>query len=324
MRLTDETILPPTSGLNSAAHGLLIQVSDFTNTTRFPHVPMRLSAKSEGSFSTALPADLPTFRLLRSLAIVLVFVLVGVPAEAQLTQNGLILNFDAAQDQNGNLVWESLGADASRNWTFGSSIILNTSPTLGASLDGGGIRGITAAYGFPGLSAVNLADERATSATYSGFGDGADASLEFWIRLDDTATNQVIWESGGATNGSALVLTGGQLKFVSKTNPASASVAIDVPTDGNFHQVVVTIDLNQTGTNDVLSMYLDAGTPATGTSATGITSWSGSDAAGLGGYNNALGADGAQGLVQGNFQNTLAAGIASMRYYQAALTAAEI
>lgn len=250
--------------------------------------------------------------------------MISVPAEAQLTQTGLTLNFDAAQDQNGNLTWESLGTDASRDWTLGSAIMRDTSPILGNPLETGGFSGITASYEFPGLDATNLVDERATSATYSGFGDAGDASLEFWIRLDNTTDDQVIWESGGATNGSALVLTGGQLKFVAKTGTASAAVAIAAPTDGKFHQVVLTIDLNQSGNNDLLSLYVDAGTPVTNAAATGITTWSGTDVAGLGGYNSALGANGAQGLSQGNFNTTLAAGIASMRYYQTALSAAEV
>ncbi len=263
-------------------------------------------------------------RLLRSAFIFFAMAMISEPAVAQLTQSGLTLNFDAAQDQNGNLVWESLGGDASRDWTLGASIILGASPIPGASFDAGGISGITAAYVLPGLSLANLADERATSATYSGFGDAGDATLEFWIRLDDTATDQVIWESGGGTNGSALVLTGGQLKFVAKTGAASSAVAIAAPADGKFHQVVLTLDLNQSGNNDLLSLYIDAGTPVTNSAATGITTWSGIDPAGLGGYNGALGATGAQGLVQGNFDNTLAAGIASMRYYQSALNAAEV
>ncbi|MEZ5385265.1 MAG: autotransporter-associated beta strand repeat-containing protein [Prosthecobacter sp.] len=250
--------------------------------------------------------------------------ILSVPTQAQLTQSSLTLSFDANQDLNANTIWESLTANSTRDWTLGASINRIQSTTLGTSLDTGGILGITAAYQFPGLSSTNLVDERASAATYQGLGDTADASLEFWIRLDDTATDQVIWESGGATNGSSLVLIGGQLQFTSKTNPASEKVSIAAPTDGQFHQIFVTIDLDASGTNDLLSIYLDAGTPVTISTATGITSWSGSDVAGLGGYNNALGADASQGLVQNNFQNTLAAGIASMRYYQTALSAAEV
>ena len=61
--------------------------------------------------------------------------MISVPAEAQLTQTGLTLNFDAAQDQNGNLTWESLGTDASRDWTLGSAIMRDTSPILGNPLE---------------------------------------------------------------------------------------------------------------------------------------------------------------------------------------------
>ncbi|BCX46118.1 outer membrane adhesin-like protein [Haloferula helveola] len=175
----------------------------------------------------------------------------------------------------------------------------------------------------PIQKAYTFAGTNATRSSFSGVGNTADFTFEFWFKADALA-DQVLFETGGATIGSSILLNsdGTISYYFSVTNPES----IEIRSDGliatyvadTWHHVVVTGDLDTAGGSaDRVRIYLDGVVVADDSSNTGLTNWSGGDAAGLGG--------GAGGDIGGDVSGTgpiettyvrFQGQIATMNFYQ--------
>lgn len=173
---------------------------------------------------------------------------------------------------------------------------------------------------------------RATRAAFDGEGDTGDFSFEFWFKADALA-NAVLWETGGATIGSSILLNsdGTISHYHTVTNPESNEVRSDIGiatyVAGTWHHLVVTGDLNEGGgTADRVRIYLDSVKVADNSTFTGMTDWSGGDVAGLGGVNGGdIGGDiSGTGPLETGYVN-FAGQIALMNYYQGSvLTDAQV
>ena len=186
-------------------------------------------------------------------------------------------DYDAALDTTGNAIWESETTNTDRNWTFDKS----AAPVSVSSWFGG----ITKAYDFGGSLGTDPTD--ATTGSYLGSAiDGPNnetASWEFWIKPDDLTGQEVLFESGGGTNGVSLVLNGATLEFTTKqggnTDTATHTFSA-VPND--FVQIVAVSDNATNG----MYLYVNAqqvdSTPDT-------PDWTtGTDGSGLATVNNQL------------------------------------
>ena len=250
-----------------------------------------------------------------------------VPPPPTVTTANRELDFDANLDTDENSTWESTLSEQGMNFSLGTAVTRIAS-NPGTSLDPGGTPGITAAYQFPGLSSTNAASERAASEDYDGppfSSTQQNATFEFWVKIDDKSTNQVIWETGGSGDGVSLVIRNdGNLQWSVKDSGQSVSTTTAFPNDSNYHQVVGVVDFSEGG-NPTVRLYVDGATPPSFNTNNGVNDFAGSNKTGLGGYeDNSLGATGSQGLNQNNYQNTLDGDIAIHRYYRAALDDAAV
>jgi len=169
------------------------------------------------------------------------------------------LNWDAAADSSDQFWNSTVNPTAVRRWDFGSAATADnvSDPVL---------KTLTKAY-----------DDTATMASFEGLGFGGtnptmeDATFEFVLRADAsdlmTGVKRTLLESGGDGDGIALAIVDGMLTFrVQQYNPGGGNGGVpndagDVlgqimtafPTDGNFHQVVGSIDV----ANNEVSLYID-------------------------------------------------------------------
>jgi autotransporter-associated beta strand protein len=223
------------------------------------------------------------------------------------------LAWDAELDTTNNGLWEELGANAAFAWGLGTNVTKVT-------VVGSAFSGLTSVYDFP-ASGTDNASDKATTTTWENLAvSGTNVtnqsfSFEWWLRPDSlTGGDQVIWETGGATDGASLVLIGGNtLRMTVKDdgNFASAEVMLTAADLVDFIQVVATFD-ESTGTVSLTVKSLAGSQTATGSSG-GIADWAGAGTSGLGGRNGDTGGHNASGSL--NF-GTFAGQIAQMRYYR--------
>ncbi len=265
----------------------------------------------------------------RYLFCMLVMAVVGAPAFTLPAAGAIIpghtLEYDAGLDTTpDNGVWEDLnGTSAQHNWDLGANVTHNPAPTTG-------LPGITGSYVFPS-SGTNDGADKATTEQYEslpGNPTDADASFEFWFKPASLAGgDQVLWETGGSTDGTSLTIRGGStLRFTAKDG--GGSLVIETPLTGldrEFIHAFATYDKNTPNPTDTLRLYINgaevAGSPVT---ADNVNDWAGADDSGLGGRAGATGGNGAGSPPVDLQFGTFAGQIAVHRFYESALSAAEV
>lgn len=229
-----------------------------------------------------------------------------------------LLAHDATEDTDGDSVWENVQSPGTRDWALAANVTRTTADPA-PQLDF-----IDAAWTFSG----GAIPSGGVSADYDAYSLG-NASFEFWFKPASlpTATQQVLWETGGNT-GASFVLDGNQLRFVVD---AQASGAIAEGTlspasaqDGFVHCVGV-IDL----ANDQIKLYIDGALVDTKAIAS-VTDWAGVSGSGLGTITDSSVVEtSSQSHLGGNMllsgtHNPFAGMVAHYLFYDKALTAGEI
>ncbi len=193
---------------------------------------------------------------------------------------------DAGQDDGANSIWE----DVSDSQATGFDAILDTSPAVTWGAVSSALRGITAAYDFPGGNTgieggATLSDATGDSFQNSADGDWTteDVTLEVWFKPADlnTASNngEIVFEDGGGT-GIGFYMNDNLLQL--RKLPNSGLVSFDVTgLEADFIQGVGTYDV----TSGELELYVNGSSKGTSTAAGG--DWSGGDGAALGGRGDA-------------------------------------
>ncbi|MEX2216756.1 MAG: LamG-like jellyroll fold domain-containing protein [Phycisphaeraceae bacterium] len=221
------------------------------------------------------------------------------------------LSYNATNDTDNNAVWEDevrLYAVGNRDFNLtGQSrvgVVGNIGLTHAYAFDGSG--GITTTVNNPENFANNVTDN--------------SASFELWFKPADLQGQEVLWEWGGATDGTSFTLNGSAIQFAVNDDNASGNVGLSSSLSGvpGHIQVVGVVDLD----NDIVQLYVN-GELAGGVFFDGID-WAGSDATGLasqfggavGGHNGFFGAL--------NGYNNFTGQIAIVRLYTEALNAEEV
>ena len=248
--------------------------------------------------------------------------------------SGAWLNYDAANDVDGvgNTTWADDTAQVGWDWTFAAS----ATPVVPVT----GYAGITNAYSFPvsgtGASLITPLTTFQGSGT-SGVADTQDATFEMWFKPSDLSDLDVLFESGSATTGTSLILRNADgdglfddLSFSITTASVSASVTADLSSilggagaiTSEFIQVVAVYDRDGSGTNDVLTLYVNGIAVGSNNTLTTLNDWSSANAAGLGRFNGTINASTAFGAgTYSPFEGQ----IALFRFYDNnALDAAEV
>ena len=150
-----------------------------------------------------------------------------------------------------------------------------------AGTDPSSYEGISDAYVFDGTTAEGQA---ISFQSLPGNPTDNDASWELWIKPDSlTGGEQILFETGGATDGMSFTLDDDLLRFRVKDGGSSATLTTTLTDVSDFVQVVGTFDLS-----NIAALYVNGSQVTTG-SASGITNWANADASTLGGINSGVG-----------------------------------
>ncbi|QNN24451.1 LamG domain-containing protein [Planctomycetales bacterium ZRK34] len=233
--------------------------------------------------------------------------------------------------------WEAIN-DATRVFSFGPDAGTGDRPTL-STADPTHLAGIASAYTFDGDNdlATTISDPNIFT-NLPGDPSNEPASFEVWFKPTTlTGGNQILFETGGSGDGSSLTISDGQIRWRVKNGTAGLlTVTADLPTTGDFIQVVGTIDTTTATDEAVLYLNGQAATAVTDTflSATttnpsgggsldnpGAGDWDGGNASGLGSSNSTRGGSSGGDL---NGFDTFDGQIAIMRFHEKAMSAAEV
>lgn len=207
--------------------------------------------------------------------------------------------------------WDAAGPGATPATTWRSDVgSSNWNVNAAVHVTGPGVSslpGIGAAYRFDAVNGGMSAGS--WSGLPGGNPTGTSSSIEIWFRPDGLlGGRQVIFETGGATDGLSITLNDAQLMLRAKDGGVSVS-AVHSLTAGaitEFVQVVAVIELNAT-----VSLYVN-GALAAQSAAAGLNDWSGTNGAGLGAANGAVGGNTGGDL---NGFDEFSGQIALMRFY---------
>ncbi len=129
-------------------------------------------------------------------------------------------DYHAATDTPGDGIWENERTVTTvRDWT------LDVNPAAPVPVTSGRTT-FTQAYDFGGALVTDP-----TGGTTLAYQDtdldsgGPDVAFEVWFRPSDLTGQEVLFETGGKTNGASLVLDGAQLSFLTRQNNASVDVS---------------------------------------------------------------------------------------------------
>jgi hypothetical protein len=191
------------------------------------------------------------------------------------------------------VVWEDLVVV---NQTSPGSLDLNLTGVTHDPSPPTGLGGITGSYVFNGSSTAAFANGN-IEAAYQGNPTDIPVSMEVLFRPDDLLGQEVIWEFGGATDGSSLTLNGGVLQFIAKDGGVSGALSYDLDTNddgisevGDFIHVITVADVAANRVN----FYLNGSSIAPGGLAVGgaFDDWAGNNDSGLGNRYSATGGSG--------------------------------
>ncbi|MCP4276572.1 MAG: hypothetical protein GY779_09500 [Gammaproteobacteria bacterium] len=211
-----------------------------------------------------------------------------------------ILNYEATS--------ETIPSDGTWNYATGQSGFDFT--LTGATLTNTGYAGITQAYQFDGSGGGTMESLQ----DISGNPTDADTSFELWFRPNSLSGGQILFETGGRVDGTALYLSGNNLIFATRDNRASPDqISVDLtgiqadPT-AEFIQAVAVIN------RSAAQIELFVNGVSQGTAGLTGVDWAGGDNTGLGRGNGGVAAG------SGQFNGD----IAIVRFYEKALTESEI
>ena len=198
--------------------------------------------------------------------LVLIWFSVAALASGQVTP-GAHFEFDAniAATQ---AAWTNTGANSFENFSSG--------PFAGApgAVSDATFLGVVAAHD---TSSLAVADAAGAANAYESAGGNAStgsATFEFWARVDDTATDQILAEFGGSGRGTLFAISDGEVEFF-MNGEAEAGVSAAITT--GWHQIAGTY----TDASGAMELFIDGTSVATGGVA-GINDWAGGNQAGLG------------------------------------------
>ncbi|MEM9480034.1 MAG: hypothetical protein AAGA58_10315, partial [Verrucomicrobiota bacterium] len=262
--------------------------------------------------------------------------------------NPLAVEFDAATTTNTNTTWINTGVTSTQG-TASLVVELGTLVTPANAPPG-----VTAAYEFDGgagasgdsgVAFTDLGDDGAwgggTNNAPGGNIDEGDATLEFVFRPSDQVGSEVLWETGGGTVGSSIVLVGNQIvaSFSDADNfgvQTAATLPAGAVANGEFVHLIVHIDQDGNAGSH-LRLYVNGILAASsantqinlnGTGATNqLNDWSGTDDGGLAIDDSAIGGDpdfGNVGTINVNSAVDFAGEIALYRVYDNLLDESEI
>lgn len=233
-------------------------------------------------------------------------------AQAAVITSDLVFNYDGDSQTTSSWTSSSPGSNTSRAWTASGSLSLgavtsaNTNIATAYDLTGGGF----------------------TATAFNAL--GTDAAFEIWMKPDSlTGGQQLIYETGGSSQGLSLSLWNNELKFSIKqanTSETPTKIITRVLSAGDiadFLQVVVSVQ------SDGVSMYVNpvsSSSPSTAVGTTTSAAFAGSDGAGLGILNGSIG--GSTGTTAGTWGNTsfttFDGKVGIFRVYDDVLTGAEV
>lgn len=147
---------------------------------------------------------------------------------------------------------------------------------------------ITQAYYFDGTSEMTMTNDWLNSTSNS--------VIEIWFQPSDLIGDEVLWEGGGATDGSSFVLAGANLFFYAKDGVASGNVSYDISDiSDDFIKVAAFADIDNNDLylyiNNILvdSVSFSDFDDYVGTDSNGLGAVEGAHGAALSGYSNFTG-----------------------------------
>ncbi|MEZ6133008.1 MAG: DUF4347 domain-containing protein [Planctomycetaceae bacterium] len=189
---------------------------------------------------------------------------------------GNTLGHSAADDTNGDNVWDNGTGTSGFDWDFsGGGVTYTTTPTTSLS-------NITAAWSFDGTG----------GGTANGFesiaGNPTDdpASFELWFNPTDAVGQEIIFETGGVGQGTSLSLDGSTLELLVKKGSSTALATYDLAAEiaaDEFIHVIGVVD-NASAIPDVY-LYVNGSLVDSVMDVSGLTFWGNGDPSGLGTVN---------------------------------------
>jgi VCBS repeat-containing protein/parallel beta-helix repeat protein len=226
--------------------------------------------------------------------------------------SGALLDFNAAQDTNGDLIWQNTTAVSGSGLTLGTGVTRN-------AVTSSSHWGILSAFDFNGSSTSGAFSSTSLAALPGNPTDGA-GTFELWFKPDELTKKYILIDSGSTQPGTGLSLrlNGTQLEYSVYTGTEEAVVISDISSQlgtTDFVQFVGTVRLNA----GVASIEMIVNGVSVGTdSASGFTSWSDIN------ENFALGTVQGSATVFGTSGDDPFAGeISNFRFYDTALSSAQ-
>ena len=241
-------------------------------------------------------------------------------SSGNIISSGLILHFDASQDNAGDDFWENTTA-SDFAWDLDS---VTTNGSFSANAVTSAYPGITHAYSF------NVNPDDSSGASFSD-GLGTDdesftnlpgdpsndsATFELWFQANDISDHDVLFETGATGDGASIRIDGTVLEFYVKDSSANVQLSFDLALIGidprdEFVQVAGVINVN-----GHIELYVNGALAAQDTSGV-ISDWSGSNDSGLA-FNN-------EGINFGASSMTAFEGqISSFNFYESALSSSDV
>lgn len=227
-------------------------------------------------------------------------------------QGSLVLTYDAAA--------LTAGAASGQSWdpTGSADITGYTTALASGSVND---TSLSSSFFSQALSGGNSTANTVTN--FAAIANNLDFSYEFWIRPSDLTGDHNIFETGGATVGTSITISGANIQATVRENATSNTVSHSLgvlPTE--FIQVVATVNMGATGGNvvadDILTLFINGMQEATITAPFGST---------VGANNGNFGGIDTNIARATGFANPHAAfdgEIALANFYDTALTPAEV
>lgn len=182
--------------------------------------------------------------------------------------SGALLDFNAAQDTNGDLIWQNTSAVTGFGLTLGTGVTRN-------AMTPSNHYGILSAFDFNGSATSGAFSNTSLAALPGNPTDGA-GTFELWFRPDELTKKYILIDSGSSQPGTGLSLrlNGTQLEYSVYTGTKEAIVTADISSElatSDFVQFVGTVRLNA----GVASIEMIVNGVSVGTaSEAGFTAWS--------------------------------------------------
>ena len=194
---------------------------------------------------------------------------------------GAMLNYDAANDDDGNTVFEDSIGSRQNNATANSFDwnLAGVTDSSRKSVNGGVLSKIQYAYRFDGSDTAWCLDFDSLAGNPTFF----SASMEIVFKPTDFAGQEALLETGGNGTGTAIWLDGSTLRFDVKQGTVNARAAYDLAglpaaQQASFIHVVGVADLD----GDQALLYVNGVLRNAPFASGNLTDWGGTDDSGLG------------------------------------------